>query len=78
MALARRRAGSKREEILTAAHRQASESVGAARQESKSKLEKAREGAAKEAELELAGLRGQVGAVAALLVERLTKTRVGL
>lgn len=75
---ARRKAAAERDRVLTDARKQASDLTAAARAQTKTKLEQAREGAAKNAEAELASLNSQVGSVAALLVEKLTKTRVGL
>jgi F-type H+-transporting ATPase subunit b len=75
---ARRRAAQERERVLAEARKSANESVAAARVQSKSKLELARDTAIGSAEAELASLRGQVGSVSSLLVEKLTKTKVGL
>lgn len=75
---ARRKASSERDRVLTEARKQANDIVSAARTQAKSKMEQSREGAVRTAESELASLKGQVGSVASLLVEKLTKTRVGL
>lgn len=78
LASARRKAAAERERVLSGARVQANEVIGAARAQAKTKLEQARESAARSAEAELANLKGQVGGVASLLVEKLTKTKVGL
>jgi F0F1-type ATP synthase membrane subunit b/b' len=75
---ARRKAGQERDRVLGEARKQANDLVGAARGQAKSKLEQAREAAVRAADAELASLKGQVGPVASLLVEKLTKTKVGL
>lgn len=75
---ARRRAAQDREQLLAEARKSANESVAAARGQSKTRLEQARDSALRSADAELGALRGQVGPVAALLVEKLTKTKVGL
>jgi F0F1-type ATP synthase membrane subunit b/b' len=75
---ARRKAAAERDRVLGDARRVANDSLSAARSQSKSHLEGARDSALKAAESEIAALRGQVGGVASLLVEKLTKTKVGL
>ncbi len=75
---ARRKASAERERVLTEARKQANDLVGAARAQAKIKLEQSREGAVRAAETDLAALRGQVGSVASMLVEKLTRTKVGL
>jgi F0F1-type ATP synthase membrane subunit b/b' len=74
----RRKASAERDRVLTEARGQANEVIGAARGAAKTKLEQAREAAARSAESEIANLKGQVNGVASLLVEKLTKTKVGL
>ena len=76
--VARRRAAQERDRMLGDARKAANESVAAARSQSKSKLEQARDSAVRSAEAELGALKGQVAGVASLLVEKLTKTKVGL
>ncbi len=78
LAAARKRAAQERERVLGEARKQANESIAAARTQSKSRLEQARDAAVKSAEAELAALKGQVASVSGLLVEKLTKTKVGL
>lgn len=78
LAGARRKAAAERDRILSEARGQANDIVGGARAQAKTKLEQARDAAARAAETELAGLKGQVGGVASLLVEKLTNTKVGL
>ncbi len=78
LAAARKRAAAERDRLLLEARSQAGDKMSAARRAAKMKLERAREAAARAAESDLGSLRGQVGSVAALLVEKLTKTRVGL
>lgn len=75
---ARRKASLERDRVLGDARKAANESVAAARAQSKTKLEQARDAAVKSAEAELAALRGQVASVSTMLVEKLTKTKVGL
>lgn len=75
---ARRRAFAERDRILADARKQASETVANARQAAKSKLEQTREAAQKSYENEFASLKAHVGSVTSMLVEKLTKTRVGL
>jgi len=75
---ARRKASAERDRVLGEARKVANDSITEARAHSKSKLEVARDAAVKSAETEIGSLRGQVGGVAALLVEKLTKTKVGL
>lgn len=75
---ARRRAAQERDRLLGEARKIANDSVAAARSQSKTKLEQARDSALKSAEAELGALRGQVSGVASMLVEKLTKTKVGL
>jgi F-type H+-transporting ATPase subunit b len=67
-----------RERILGEARKQATESVESARRDAKLKLEQSRESSARSFEADLAGLKSQVGSIASLLVEKLTKTKVGL
>lgn len=74
----RRKAGLERERVLGDARKAANDAVMAARSQSKTKLEQARDSALKSADAELNSLRGQVGAMSALLVEKLTKQKVGL
>jgi F-type H+-transporting ATPase subunit b len=74
----RRKAASEREKVLADARTKANEIVGLARGQAKSKLEQAREAAARSAEAELSNLKGQVAGMASLLVEKLTSTKVGL
>ncbi|MGZ3650748.1 MAG: F0F1 ATP synthase subunit B family protein [Bdellovibrionota bacterium] len=78
IAAARKKAALERERVLAEARAAANELIAAARSAAKTKLEQARESAQKSAEGELAGLRGQVSGMASLLVEKLTKTKVGL
>ena len=75
---ARRKASLERDRVLGEARKAANESVAAARAQSKTKLEQARDAAVKSAEAELTALKGQVASVSAMLVEKLTKTKVGL
>lgn len=75
---ARRRAAQERDRLLGEARKVANDSVAAARSQSKTKLEQARDSALKSAEAELGALRSQVTGVASMLVEKLTKTKVGL
>ena len=75
---ARRKASAERDRVLGEARKTANDAIAVARSQSKSKLEVARDAAIKSAEAEINSLRGQVGGVASLLVEKLTKTKVGL
>jgi len=77
-AAARKRVVLERDRILGEGRKAASDLVASARQQSKTKLEQAREAATRTSEAELASLKGQVGTMASMLVEKLTKTRVGL
>jgi F-type H+-transporting ATPase subunit b len=78
LSAARKQAGAERETLLTAARKQSAEEIAAARAEAKVKLEQARETAAKSSEAELAGLKGQVGSISSLLVNKLMSNKVGL
>ena len=75
---ARKKASLERDRVLAEARAQANEVIGVARQQAKTRLEQARDAALRAAEADLAGLRSQVSGVAALLVEKLTKTSVRL
>ncbi len=75
---ARRKASAERDRVLGEGRRAANDAVTEARLQSKSKLEIARDSAVKSAAAEINTLKGQVGGVASLLVEKLTKTKVGL
>lgn len=75
---ARKRVMAERERILGDARKGASDLLASARLQSKTKLEKARETATQSSNSELASLKSQVGGLAQMLVEKLTKTRVGL
>lgn len=75
---ARKKAGSERERVLGDARKAANDTVSAARAQSKSTLEQARDAAVKTSEAEIGSLRGQVGSMSALLIEKLTKQKVGL
>jgi|GEM_PF-475479 len=75
---ARRKASQERDRVLGDARKVSNDAVTAARSQSKSKLEVAREAALKSAEAEINNLKSQVGGVASMLVEKLTKTKVGL
>jgi F0F1-type ATP synthase membrane subunit b/b' len=74
----RKRVSSEREKILADARKDGAGFIAKSRDESKVKLEKSRELAAKESSAELANLQAQIGPVTALLVEKLTKVKVGL
>lgn len=78
LAAARKRANAEREELLAKTRKESSDAVAAARAQSKIKLEQARESAARSSEAELSGLRGQVGSISALLVNKLMNNKVGL
>ena len=75
---ARKKASLERDRVLAEARAQANEVIGVARQQAKTRLAQARAAALRAAEADLAGLRSQVSGVAALLVEKLTKTSVRL
>lgn len=75
---ARRKAALERERVLAEARKTSNDAITSARGQSKTKLEQARDAAMKSAESEITALKGQVGGMAALLVEKLTKTKVGL
>lgn len=75
---ARRKANAERDRVLGEARKGANDTVAAARSQSKTKLEQAREMAAKSAESEINALRGHVGSMSSMLVEKLTKQKVGL
>jgi F-type H+-transporting ATPase subunit b len=78
LSAARKRANSERESLLAAARKQGSEDVAAARAQAKVKLEQAREAAEKSSAAEFAGLKGQVGSISSLLVNKLMSNKVGL
>jgi F-type H+-transporting ATPase subunit b len=78
LVVARKGAALDRERALAEARAAANQTVGAARLQAKQKLERAREAAQVSAKLELESLRGQVAGISGALVEKLTKTRVGL
>lgn len=67
-----------RERILVEARKEANDLVDSARHSAKAKLDTAREASARSFDADLASLKSQVGSVSALLVEKLTKTKVGL
>jgi F0F1-type ATP synthase membrane subunit b/b' len=75
---ARKKAFAHRDSVLVQARKEANDTVSRARDEAKSKLDKSRELAQKSAESELSNLKTQVGGLSTMLVEKLTKTRVGL
>ncbi len=75
---ARRKASAERDRVLGDARKAANDTVAGARAQAKTKLEQARDAAQKLAESELTSLKGQVNSMASLLVEKLTKTKVGL
>lgn len=78
LSAARKGALGERETVLAKARKEASDSVSVARGKAKQRLDLAREASARSAEAELAALKAQVPGVSALLVEKLTKTKVGL
>lgn len=78
LSAARKRASGERESLLAAARKQSTEEVAAARAQAKTKLEQAREAAEKSAAAEFAGLKGQVGSISTLLVNKLMSNKVGL
>jgi F0F1-type ATP synthase membrane subunit b/b' len=75
---ARRKAAAERDVLLAEARKQGAETVAHARAQAKTKLEQAREAAAKSAESELTGLRAQVSPISAALVNKLMNNKVGL
>ena len=78
LAAVRKKAAVERERVLVEARAEANTVVGAARSAAKTKLEQSRESAQRAAEAELSSLRSQVSSVSGMLVEKLTKTKVGL
>jgi len=78
MSAARKKAAVERERLLLEAREQANEIVGVARAQAKTKLDQARESNLHASELELSAMRTHVGEVSAMLVEKLTKTKVGI
>lgn len=78
LSAARKKAASHRDSVLAGARKDATATVASAREEAKMKLEKTRESAQKGAESELNSLKSQVGGLSTMLVEKLTKTQVGL
>lgn len=78
LSAARKRAAVEREALLAGARKQSTDAVAAARAQAKTKLEQAREAAAKSSEAEFAGLKGQVGSISSLLVNKLMNNKVGL
>lgn len=75
---AKKAAAQEKDSVLAQARKEANDLVSKARDEAKTKLEQARETAAKGVESEIASLKGQVSDLSAMLVEKLTKTQVGL
>lgn len=67
-----------KDQILSAARKEAAGIIGAAREQAKEKLNKAREQSAKSFAEEISSLKQQVGSISNLLMEKLTKTKVGL
>jgi F-type H+-transporting ATPase subunit b len=78
LSAARKKAFAEREALLATARKLGSDQVSAAREEAKVKLDQAREASEKSSEAELSGLRGQVGSISGLLVDKLMNTKVGL
>lgn len=74
----RKRAAQEREKILLVARQEGGATVAAARERAKKGVEAARLEAQAVERADIEGLRTQVGAVSALLVEKLTKSKVGL
>ncbi|RYZ97743.1 MAG: hypothetical protein EOP11_21620 [Proteobacteria bacterium] len=74
----RKKAHAEREALLADARNNSTKLVADAREKAKVRVEGARALAAKSSEAELDSLRGQVGSVSALLVEKLTQTKVGI
>lgn len=77
LSAARKRAYAEREALLNVARKDSSKIVADAREKAKSRVDQAREAAAKNADAELANLKSQVGSVSSLLAEKLTHTKVG-
>ncbi|MGZ3693362.1 MAG: ATP synthase F0 subunit B [Bdellovibrionota bacterium] len=75
---ARKRVAAEREQVLADARKQGNDLIAKARGEGKEKLDQSREQSQKEADTELANLQAQVGGVTALLMEKLTHSKVGL
>lgn len=75
---ARKRVAAEREKVLADARKEGNDLITKARDEGKTKLDQSREQAAKESSAELASLQGQVSGVTALLMEKLTHSKVGL
>lgn len=78
LAAAKKTAAQQKDNVLVQARKEANDLVARARDEAKAKLEQARESAAKGVDSELASLKGQVSDLSTMLVEKLTKTQVGL
>jgi F-type H+-transporting ATPase subunit b len=74
----RKRAFAEREALLTAARKESTVVVAAAREKAKARMDLARETTAKDYEAELASLKSQVGPVSSLLADRLAQTKVGI
>ncbi len=74
----RKRASTERDADLALARKEAQRLAEEARGQAKAKLDSVREAAARSAEADLTSLRSQVHTVSSLLVEKLTKTKVGL
>lgn len=75
---AKKVAAQNKDNVLAHARQQAGEIVTKARNEAKTKLEQARESTEKGVESELSSLKSQVADLSKMLVEKLTKTQVGL
>ena len=73
-----KKAMAEREAILAGARKEGSEMVASARLQAKQKIDQARASSAKSAEADLSALKAQVDSVSTLLVEKLTKAKVGL
>jgi len=75
---AQRKISASRDKIISTARGEAAEMLGGARKEAKSHMEASRESAQRESQNALRELEPQIKNVASLLVEKLTKERVGL
>ena len=78
MAAARKSAATEKDKILNAARAAAATDVAKAREQAKKELEAVRAVTEKEISVEMTALKQQSGAISALLVEKLTKTKVGI
>jgi F0F1-type ATP synthase membrane subunit b/b' len=74
----KKKTAAEKDQIVSVGRKEAAGITGAAREQAKEKMNKAREESAKSFAAEIASLKQQVGSISSLLMEKLTKTKVGL